>query len=73
MKKNKKSVVAMLGVSALVLLYLTTLITAFLDIPNWDRLFQASLVATIGVPVLLWIYMLAYKRLADKEGKRSDD
>ena len=67
MKKNKKSVVAMFGVIALVLLYLATLITAFLDIPNWDRLFQASLVATIGIPILLWIYVLAYKKLSDKE------
>lgn len=69
MKKNKKSVVAMFGVIALVLLYLATLITAFLDIPNWDRLFQASLVATIGIPILLWIYVLAYKKLSDKEEK----
>lgn len=69
MKKNKKSVVAMFGVIALVFLYLATLITAFLDIPNWDRLFQASLVATIGIPILLWIYVLAYKKLSDKEEK----
>ena len=69
MKKNKKSVAAMFGVIALVLLYLATLITAFLDIPNWDRLFQASLVATIGIPILLWIYVLAYKKLSDKEEK----
>lgn len=66
MKKNKKSVVAMFGVIALVLLYLATLITAFLDIPNWDRLFQTSLVATIGIPILLWIYVLAYKKWQER-------
>ena len=61
MKKNKKSIVAIMGIILLALLYLVTLVTAFLDIPNWDRLFQASLIATIGLPILLWIYLLLYK------------
>ena len=61
MKKNKKSIVAVMGIILLALLYLVTLVTAFLDIPNWDRLFQASLIATIGLPILLWIYLLLYK------------
>lgn len=61
MKNNKKSIVAVMGIILLALLYLVTLVTAFLDIPNWDRLFQASLIATIGLPILLWIYLLLYK------------
>lgn len=57
MKKNKKAVAACIGVAALVLMYIITLVTAFLDIPNWDRLFQACLAATVGIPILLWIYL----------------
>lgn len=68
MKKNKKTAAAIFGVAALVFLYLATLITAFLNIPNWDKLFQASLAATIGIPILLWIYMLAYKKWRERNG-----
>lgn len=67
MKKTKKAWIAILGIIILVLLYVVTLVTAFLDIPNWDRLFQASLVATIGIPILLWIYLLLYRKLSDKK------
>lgn len=61
MKLNKKSFVALLGIALLILLYIATLITAFLDIPNWDKLFQACVVATIGVPILLWVYLMLIK------------
>ena len=38
MNKNKKSVFALVGIAMLILLYITTLVTAFLNIPYWDRL-----------------------------------
>ncbi len=66
MKKNKKSIAALIGIGILAALYLLTLITAFLDIPNWDRLFQACMVATIGIPILLWLYLLLYKKLKER-------
>ena len=50
---NRKRILAWIGIILLVLLYLATLITAFLHIPGWDRLFQACLIATIGVPILM--------------------
>lgn len=73
--KNKRSIIALLGVAALVLLYLAALITAFLDIPNWDKLFQASIVATIGIPILLWIYLLLIKGIKSRQSDAyfSDD
>lgn len=73
--KNKRSIIALLGVAALVLLYLAALITAFLDIPNWDKLFQASIVATIGIPILLWIYLLLVKGIKSRQSDAyfSDD
>ena len=48
MNKNKKSVFALVGIAMLILLYITTLVTAFLNIPYWDRLFQASLAGRTG-------------------------
>lgn len=73
--KSKRSIIALLGVAALVLLYLAALITAFLDIPNWDKLFQASIVATIGIPILLWIYLLLVKGIKSRQSDAyfSDD
>lgn len=73
--KNKRSIAALIGVTALVLLYLATLITAFLNIPNWDKLFQASIVATIGIPILLWVYLLLVKGVKSRQSDAyfSDD
>ena len=51
---------------------MATLIVALLDFPGADRLFQACLVATIGLPILLWIYIWLYqqvkKRKEEQEG-----
>ncbi len=65
--KNKRSLAALIGVAALVLLYLAALITAFLNIPSWDKLFQASIVATIGVPILLWVYLLLIQGVKNRQ------
>ena len=73
MKKDKKSVIALLGIALLVLLYVATLVTAFLNIPNWDRLFQACIVATIGLPILLWIYLLILKDWKNRQERSRED
>ena len=54
-KISPKQIAAMICVVLLVGMYVATLIVALLDVPGWDRLFQACLVATIGLPILLWI------------------
>lgn len=69
MKKNKKAAAAIAGIAILILLYLVTLVTAFLHIPAWDRLFQACLAATIGIPILLWIYLLMYRKWQERRGE----
>ena len=70
-KKDKKispqQVAAMICVVLLVGMYVATLIVALLDFPGWDRLFQACLVATIGLPILLWIYIWLYKQVKEKK------
>ena len=67
MKKTPKQFAALTCVILLVLLYVATLIVAILDFPGSDRLFAACLVATIGLPILLWIYIAAYGKFSGKK------
>ncbi|MGN1170728.1 MAG: hypothetical protein ACI4SZ_03660 [Lachnospiraceae bacterium] len=71
-KMTGKRIIAWIGIILLVLLYLATLITAFLHIPGWDRLFQACLIATIGVPILIWIYVWLYQKYTERKDGSSD-
>ena len=66
MKKNKKQIAALICVILLVLLYIATLIVALLDFPGSDRMFAACLMATVGLPILLWIYIWVYGRFTGK-------
>ncbi len=65
-KKTAKQIAALISIGLLVLLYLATLIVAFLDIPGSDRLFAALLVADIGLPILLWIYLWLLKKVRER-------
>ncbi len=62
MKNKKRAAVAIAAVVLLVFLYIATLIFAFLSIPGWEKLFRASLGATIAIPILAWILLLLYKK-----------
>ena len=59
-KISPKQIAAIVCIVLLVGMYVATLIVALLDFPGADRLFQACLVATIGLPILLWIYIWLY-------------
>ena len=71
-KITPKQIAAIVCIVLLVGMYVATLIVALLDFPGADRLFQACLVATIGLPILLWIYIWLYqqvkKRKEEQEG-----
>ena len=73
MKKNPKQLAAIAGIGLLVTLYLFTFVTAFLQIENWDRLFMASLVATVGIPILIWIYIWIYQKITDQRAQADDN
>lgn len=60
---NIKRFLALAGAVLLVLMYASTLITALIDSPAADRLFLASVAATILIPVLLYAYILIYRIL----------
>lgn len=62
-KTTSRQVAAMVGVILLAAMYLVTLVVAIFDQDSSGRLFQACLVGTIAVPLLLWIYIWMYGRL----------
>lgn len=66
MKKSPKQIAAILCVILLVLLYIATLIVALFDFPGSDKMFAACLTATIGLPILLWIYIGTYGRFTGR-------
>ncbi len=65
-KKSAKQIAAIVCILLLVAMYVVTFIVACLDFPGWGRLFQACIVATIGLPILLWIYIGMYGWLQQK-------
>lgn len=66
MKRKPKQIAAIICIVLLVLLYVATLVVSLLDFPGSDQLFIACLTATIGLPILLWVYIWIYGRLTQK-------
>lgn len=67
MKHGPRQVAAIICIALLVLLYVATLLVSLLDFPGSDRLFAACLMATIGLPILLWIYIWLYGKYTHKK------
>lgn len=66
MKRKPKQIAAIICIILLVLLYVAALVVSLLDFPGSDKLFAACLVATVGLPILLWIYIWLYGRLTQR-------
>ena len=66
-KKTPKQIAALICVALLVLLYVATLIVACLDFPGSDQMFAACLIATIGLPILFWIFIWVYGNYTQKK------
>lgn len=66
MKSRSKQIAAILCIVLLVLLYVATLVISLLDFPGSEKLFAACIVATIGLPILLWIYIWLYGKVTGK-------
>jgi cell shape-determining protein MreD len=69
--KKIKQFLAVLGIVFLLSLYVITLLCAIFDSSETMQLFQASVLATIIIPVLLWAYSFIYRLL--KNHKDSDE
>ena len=65
-KVSSKQVVAIIGIVLLVLMYIVTLIVAFVDKSASGRLFWMCLFATLTIPILIWIYTWMYGKLTRK-------
>lgn len=72
-KGTPKRIAALLCILFLIFMYIFTLIAACLDFPNSDRLFSACLLTTIGLPILLWIYIWLYGKITEKHTIASTD
>lgn len=62
-----KRIGALAVVIILAALYITTFILAFMQSPEAKALFQGCLIATIGLPVVLYAMMLAWKFMSGKK------
>ena len=71
-KKTPKQIAALVCVCILVCMYIVTLVVACLDFGDSGRLFGACLVATIGLPILLWIYIWLYGKVKDRRDNAED-
>lgn len=67
MKSKNKQIAAIICIVLLILLYVATLVVSLLDFPAADRLFAACLGATMGLPILLWIYVAIYGKYTKKK------
>ena len=56
-KPAPKQIAALICVALLAAMYVVTLIAAFLDVTDTGRLFAACLAATVGLPILFWIFI----------------
>ncbi len=65
-KRTPKQIAALICVIILVCMYLVTLIVACLDFSDSGRLFATCLTATIGLPILLWVYIGLYEKVKER-------
>lgn len=65
-KVTSKQIVAIAGIVLLVLLYVITLVVAFIDSSASGKLFALCLFATLAIPFLIWIYTWMYGKLTGK-------
>ena len=70
MKKTTR-IVALAGAILLVLMYVATLVFAFIDHSATMGFFKASIACTIVIPVLLYGIIL-FTRLTDKKSESED-
>ena len=66
-KINSKQIVAIVGVVILVLMYLVTLVVAFIDTSVSGRLFAMCLFASFAIPFLIWIYAWLYQKITQRD------
>ena len=72
-KMTAKRIAAILGIVLLLALYVITLLVAIFDRSSSGRWFMLCLIATVTVPLLIWIYTWMYGVLTRKHTIASFD
>jgi Na+/melibiose symporter-like transporter len=77
MKKNKittfRRILAIIGIALIVLMYLATLVFAFIDPTQSKSWLAASVFTTFFVAFVLYAFNLLLKMIQDKNGKEEQD
>ena len=56
-----KRIAAWIGIGLIIVMYLSTIVASVMARPEANGLFMASIIATIFVPILLWIFIKMYE------------
>lgn len=72
-KWNSRRIVAIAGIILLAALYVISLIVAIVDKSSSGTWFFLSLIATVTIPLLIWIYTWMYGMLSQKHTMASFD
>lgn len=62
-----KQILAILGIVILVLLYVSTLVFALIGTPLAKQMLQASLFATVLIPITIYAFLMVTKLLKNKD------
>ena len=65
-KMTSKQIFAIIGIILLVLLYVVTLFAAIFDSSASHVLFATCLLATVAIPLLIWIYTWMFGKLTNR-------
>lgn len=66
-KAKPKQIAALVCVFLLVGMYIGAFVVACLDLGDSGRLFAGCLVATIGMPILLWLLLWSFELLKKRQ------
>ena len=66
MSEKIRQLLAWIAILALVGLYVATLIFSLIGSPFAQKMFQASLLCTFVIPIIIWLCMMALKWSEDR-------
>lgn len=69
MEKGKR-IVAIAAVVILLALYVVTFVSALLSTPTAQKIFKVSLLATLVIPIVVYVYLLVYRLIF---GEKAND
>lgn len=63
-----KRIAAWAGIGIIVLMYVLSLIASLMARPEANQLFMTSIVLTLVVPLLLWMFLKMYEQVHQNDG-----